>query len=294
MNEALNMKALWSKLTVLRVHVEKPWIVLGDFNAVFRDSDRCGGNIANQNDCEEFQNCLDNTNLIELKSRGNKHTWTNNQQGEDRIWRRIDRVLVSEKWLDIFDAEASVLSQGISDHAALIVKFNEPVIFSFKTFRFFNMWDDSKDFMEIVNRSWRVNMEGHKMYQVVQKLKRLKKEFRDLNRDSFCEISVQVSKAREGLKGIQDPMNAVLLGEEQALVMNFRKLLRLEDNFYKQKSRVQWIELCDLNTKFLHKSLLQRQSSNRITHLRVDGVIIEDQDRISDCIVEYYKEHIGK
>ncbi|XP_050232964.1 uncharacterized protein LOC126681469 [Mercurialis annua] len=197
--------------------MEKLWIVLGDFNAVLRDSDRCGGNIANQNDCEEFENCLDNTNLVELKWRGNKYTWTNNQQEEDRIWRRIGRVLVSEKWLDNFECEASVLSQGISDHVALIVKFKEPMTFSFKPFRFFKMWTESKDFMEIV------------------------------------------SKSRESLKEIQenlqlDPINVVLLKEEQALVINFRKLLRLEENFYKQKSRVQWIELGDHNTKSRIKS----------------------------------------
>ncbi|XP_050222570.1 uncharacterized protein LOC126672659 [Mercurialis annua] len=296
LNDAINRRVLWSNLVSQSRNVDNPWIVLGDFNAIIKDSERCGGNLACVNDCEEFKRCLEESKLVELKWRGNMYTWTNNQSGDNRIWRRLDRVMVSENWIESFDAEVCVLSQGISDHAPLVVKFNDPVVNSFKPFRFFNLWVEATDFQEIVMNSWNEQVEGHKMYRVVQKLKRLKKELRKLNMSTFCDISTQArEKLREDQEKVQkNPLDARMLEVELSSVNNLRKLLRLEESFYRQKCRVQWIELGDLNTKFFHKSLVQRQATNRITHLKVDGEIIEDNERISQCIIEYYNELIGR
>ncbi|XP_050217888.1 uncharacterized protein LOC126668749 [Mercurialis annua] len=219
MNDLGNRKEMWRDILSIVNTTNDPWVVLGDFNAILKDSNRCGGNSVNQSECLEFQDCLDAAELSELK------------------------------WMAI------VLNQGISDHSPLVVIINEPVKVNYKPFRFFNIWTESPKFIEIVESNWSMPVEGFKMYQVSQKLTRLKRVHRELNRESFHDISRQVEDTRRLLDRIQgqvqnDLMNSELLQEEKATVIKLKELLRCEENFYRQKPRVQWIDLGDLNTNF--------------------------------------------
>ncbi|XP_050238237.1 uncharacterized protein LOC126687724 [Mercurialis annua] len=276
MSDANDRKQLWRDLVSISKENDSPLIVLGDFNAILSNADRCGGILANQKQCEDFQNFLTEANLNELNSKGNWFTWTNIQCGDNRVWRKIDRALVSESWLNSFDAKASFLNHGISDHSPVIITFNEPVRVNCKPFRFFNIWTEHKDFRETDRDSWCTPTDGFKMYQSVHKLNRLKRVLRNLNRDSFNNISMQVEMTKKELDSIQvqiqrDPLNNQLLEEERLKAAVMKKVLKWEENFFRQKSRVQWIELGDLNTRFFHNSMKQRQISNRISQLNVDG-----------------------
>lgn len=53
----------------------------------------------------------------------------------------------------------------------------------------------------------------------------------------------------------------------------------MEELLWKKKSRVQWLNEGDNNTKFFHKMASCRESSNWIHYLRVeDGWVVRDQD----------------
>ncbi|XP_050238207.1 uncharacterized protein LOC126687693 [Mercurialis annua] len=257
MNDADGRKQLWRDLFSISKENDSPLIVLGDFNAILSNADRCGGILANQKQCEDFQNFLTEANLNELKSK------------------------------------ASFLNHGISDHSPVIITFNEPVRVNCKPFRFFNIWTEHKDFLETVRDSWYSPTDGFKMYQIVQKLTRLKRVLRNLNRDSFNNICMQVEMTKKELDSIQvqiqrDPLNNQLLEDERLKAAVMKKVLKWEENFFRQKSRVQWIELGDLNTRFFHNSMKQRQSSNRISQLNVDGEVVKDQGSITnrECVSE--------
>lgn len=51
------------------------------------------------------------------------------------------------------------------------------------------------------------------------------------------------------------------------LVDKLRKLLSSEEDFYKQKSKVSWINLGDYNTKFFHNSVEAWKAKNCINGL---------------------------
>lgn len=68
------------------------------------------------------------------------------------------------------------------------------------------------------------------------------------------------------------------------------KLCQDEESYYKQQSRVQWLQLGDKNTAFFHNSLMHLQSRNRIHRLtNEEGVTITDPQEIGKLVVSYYE-----
>ena len=74
------------------------------------------------------------------------------------------------------------------------------------------------------------------------------------------------------LAGVQEEILSTnpridLVQPEKALSQELYNLVRAEESYYKQKSRIQWIREGDSNTNFFHKSVAARQSRNTISCL---------------------------
>ncbi|XP_074297021.1 uncharacterized protein LOC141627693 [Silene latifolia] len=65
------------------------------------------------------------------------------------------------------------------------------------SFRYFNMWGQSKDFPIIVQSEWAKNIAGGRMFQVVTKLKHLKNPLKALNKQKFSDIDTAAELARQ-------------------------------------------------------------------------------------------------
>lgn len=83
------------------------------------------------------------------------------------------------------------------------------------------------------------------MFQLCSKLKSLKKVLRRLNKEHFSDISERVRAARDNLSRIQhllqaNPSDSGLWKEEVEAVNNYSRLIRAQESFLRQKSRVQW------------------------------------------------------
>lgn len=60
--------------------------------------------------------------LTEIKTIGRHSTWNNKQDGEDRVFSRIDRVLANAEWEDMKDTiEAAFLPKGGFDHYPMVL-----------------------------------------------------------------------------------------------------------------------------------------------------------------------------
>jgi len=63
-----------------------------------------------------------------------------------------------------------------------------------------------------------------------------------------------------------------------------------EEILWRQKSRVQWLKEGERNTKFFHRSVMQRRHSNRITHLTSDtGEHLYAHEDIATTLTDYYR-----
>lgn len=68
----------------------------------------------------------------------------------------------------------------------------------------------------------------------------------------------------------------------------------IEESIWKQKARINWLQLGDSNTKFFHAFAQSRRSANAIHKLvRGDGSVCLGQEQIKKEITTFYKQLMG-
>lgn len=67
------------------------------------------------------------------------YTWSNNHEDSPRIFSRIDRVFMNHEW-SLRQPEALILTEGMSDHCPIVIKWNNQRMQRRKDFQYFNMW----------------------------------------------------------------------------------------------------------------------------------------------------------
>ncbi|KAL2930939.1 hypothetical protein RDABS01_036349 [Bienertia sinuspersici] len=93
--------------------------------------------------------CLEACGLKDIPFRGNFFTWRNKQAGEDRVFSNIDRIMIKEEWLDIYDkANALFMSEGVSNHSPAMVRMENGWKNDQKPYKYYRMWSHAPDYKE--------------------------------------------------------------------------------------------------------------------------------------------------
>lgn len=287
-------RPLWDDLQHYNeIFQDVAWVVAGDFNAIKDPSDRVGGTTTWIPYFDEFAQCLVQTELTDLRFVGLRYTWSTSA-GAARNMRKIDRVLVNNKWnVDFSFSEAAFLSLGISDHTPMVVRVLHPPRRS-KPFKFFEFWEKHPDFKSLVQDVWSTSVTGVPMYKLVSKLKMLKARLKLLNQEAFSEVSLRTAEARQALSAIQsdlqdDPANLDLTERERSCRRAFVELRSHEEPFYRQKSRIRWLKEGDKNSKFFHHSVKRRQLANRILSVKdPSGTVITDPAVVPQVFIRFF------
>jgi hypothetical protein len=297
LNTPAGRSSLWNYITQQAPLLSSiPWLLLGDFNAILKSSDRAGGDpnwYGHQND---FGTCIQDTELIQLPYSGLKFTWHNGQLGGHSIMKKLDWIFANHSFLLKWPlAHYKVLPRDHSDHSTMILEFQphlqRPPTSSFK---FLNFWADREDFLDIVRTMWHTPS-GNPIYSFTSKLQALKHALKNLHRHNSNHIFTRVADTKAAWTAAQvmldsSPTIPDLITSERDKAKLFARLCKEEKAFYRQHSRIQWLHLGDRNTKFFHRSLLHRQSRNRIHALADEaGHIIHDQNALGHLAVRYYQ-----
>lgn len=112
-------------------------------------------------------------------------------------------------------------------------------------------------------------IQGCLIYSVTQKLRGLKEELDKLNTDGFSNVQARATQAYQKFIHLQDlmhanPANVEYCREEKVVVKEHRRLQDIYLSFLRQKSRAQWIDKGDDNTRLFHQSIRAIRCSNRI------------------------------
>ncbi|XP_062094066.1 uncharacterized protein LOC133800110 [Humulus lupulus] len=218
-------KELWSHLTFPQASVE-PWLVVGDFNAIFNFDDRIGGRAA-----------------------------------DSRIYSKLDRIFINEKWSDMFPAsEARIYWDTISDHCYCIIKTIQFKESGIRPFRFYNCWVNHEEFRNIVLDSWSKPAGGFGLQRVLQKLKRLKLVLSLFNKHQVGDVVQKYIAAKQRYERAQfmlqqSPSSTMLQQEENEATTDFANKSRMYESFLRQKSKINWLRFGDENTAYFHASL---------------------------------------
>ncbi|KAJ6925333.1 hypothetical protein NC651_009871 [Populus alba x Populus x berolinensis] len=162
-------------------------------------------------------------------------------------------------------------------------------------FKFLNLWADRDDFMVLVRAVWQPPISGNPMYRLTTKLRLIKHACKSLHRQHTSHISRRVAEAKSCWISAQvaldgTPGSFELMSAERNHARIYTQLCKEEEAFYKQRSRIQWLSLGDRNTKFFHRSLVHRQSRNRVHGLTDEaGNQVTTNKEMGQLAVAYYQ-----
>ncbi|KAL0292057.1 UNVERIFIED_CONTAM: hypothetical protein Sradi_7004300 [Sesamum radiatum] len=298
-NDVVGRRELWSDLTRLStVIADTPWLVGGDFNTVLDSSEVCGQSGDISGAAEEFRACLHDTGLIHVPMNGERFTWHNCSRDARSLWKRLDRMLVNDSWLNRWpDTYYVSLSARTSDHSPLVLR-GDAEGRSVGMFRFDNYLARSAEFIPSVHRIWRHRIVGSAMYAVTRKLKALKPIFRE-QRKKKGDLSTNVSLA----KGFLDSAQAILATDRHCptlLLLEFccklvlRLASRLEQNMLHQRAKMAWLKDGDQCSRIFFRKVAVRRASKRVFQINTtDGRTLTGQPEVTAEFIRYYQELLG-
>ncbi|PWA47130.1 glucan endo-1,3-beta-glucosidase GVI [Artemisia annua] len=144
---------------------------------------------------------------------------------------------------------------------------------------------------------WNCNVDGYKMFQLVKKMKNLKRPLNNLawKKGNMFE---NVKKLQEELKKAQtevdaDPNNKEVKKKMAEIFQEYNEAVNDEEKLLAQKANVQWISEGDKNTKFFHNVIKSRKNINRVRRICDGSGMWIEGERIAEEFVSYFGNFLG-
>ncbi|KAL8480480.1 hypothetical protein ACS0TY_027135 [Phlomoides rotata] len=113
---------------------------MGDFNMVLGAHERSRGARNPARPSQEFMPFLDEAHLDDMDTSGPQFTWVTRRSNHGYMAARLDRVLVNDEFMDIWQATlATVLPRISSDHHPILLRLHETLGHMIRPLRFQHM-----------------------------------------------------------------------------------------------------------------------------------------------------------
>ncbi|KAH0665370.1 hypothetical protein KY285_026576 [Solanum tuberosum] len=159
-------RQLWDRLIHFS-NMNIPWCTIGDFNVITTPDEKQGGIPYNMNKSFEFIATIEACGLMDLGYTGQTYTWCNHRNEEARVWKRLDRAMVNDNWLQgIPQTTITHLHSVGSDHCPLLMEIVDKVKQPIKYFKFLHCWTKHEEFNNVVKACWDREVEGNPMWRL--------------------------------------------------------------------------------------------------------------------------------
>lgn len=128
--------------------------------------------------------------------------------------------------------------------------------------------------------------------------KECEKSVKNINRENFSNIQVRVCEANTLLQAVQvsamENPSEELFQEERDMLQRWVFLRSIEESYFRQKSRVNWLQEGDQNTTYFFRVFQTRISFNSIRSFQLpSGDFITDPTAMGNLAVNHFKAMLG-
>ncbi|KAL2224536.1 UNVERIFIED_CONTAM: hypothetical protein Sindi_3021300 [Sesamum indicum] len=281
-NEVVERRELWDSLETIAMQcIDIPWLVGGDFSAVRDLSEICGASGDIRMAMEEFNICIQNAGLLPLPMQGEWYTWHNCSANPRNLWKRLDRMLINDTWMDRFSTSFyTSLTPRTSDHSPMVLYRDSRQHYG-GMFRFDNYLALSPEFIPSVQQVWQHNIIGVPMYAVTRKLKALKplaKGFLET-----AQLLVTLNRRDELFLQLEHYCRLVLA-----------KAAKLEQIMLQQRAKMKWMKGGDQCSRVFFRKIAQRRSARRILQINDEhGDTHTEPGAVVNEFVTFYHRLLG-
>ncbi|XP_023637566.1 uncharacterized protein LOC111830212 [Capsella rubella] len=302
-------KELWRDLrdhcdsTIIR---NKPWMIFGDFNVTLAMVEHSRVDVTPEITAamRDFQEVVNDCSLQDMSFQGPLYTWCNKRE-DDLIMKKLDRVMVNDKWLQAFPHAYNVFDAGgCSDHLRcriMIKGDNDNAVRSRKLFKFVNVLTEMEEFKPLVENYWKETeslfLSTSTLFRFSKKCKGLKSLLRSLAKERLGHLVKKTKEAFDRLclkqeANLSNP-SAVLMAEENEAYQRWDFVAGLEEKFLKQTSKLHWLQVGDKNNKIFHRAAAVRKAKNNIKEIKCqDGRLMEKVEEIKIEAERHFREFL--
>ncbi|XP_011101873.1 uncharacterized protein LOC105179912 [Sesamum indicum] len=296
-SEVIDRPILWTTLETLAQQCSDiPWLVGGDFNAVRELNEVCGISGDIRMATEEFNTGILEAGLIPLPMQGEWFTWHNCSTTARSLWKRLDRILINDRWLARFPTSSyHSLTPRMSDHSPLVLHGDTQQHNGGGMFRFDNYLARSPDFIPNVQNIWHHEVVRIPMYAVTRKLKAFKPVFRLQRRNKGDNVQLAKSFLDEAQQLVSsDRQNELYLLLEHCCRIIYAKAAKLEQIMLQQRAKMQWMKDGDQCSRVFLRKIAQRRVMRRILQINDEnGTTHMDQGEVAHEFISYFQNLLG-
>ncbi|XP_071924702.1 uncharacterized protein [Coffea arabica] len=158
--DATTKKNQWKVLNERKRLWGRRWIVAGDFNDIVSNEEKWGERRREEWTFRDFKQFIADNELIDIGFDGNPWTWCNNWENEGEIKQRLDRMLCTHTWFQIFDkTRCKHVDNYSSDHSMIMVDTEPKQAKRRKKFIFDKKWIQQEGITQVIEEAWKLEVE---------------------------------------------------------------------------------------------------------------------------------------
>eukprot|EP00253_Pinus_taeda_P030010 PITA_30010 len=114
----IEKEACWNTLeTNIEEDQDINLILAGDLNLVLHANEKRGGNFSADPFRNRLEHIIQEQDLVDIKPKNRRYTWSNRRLGAENIMERLDRFLINIAYLSSFSTgQSNILNNSTSDH----------------------------------------------------------------------------------------------------------------------------------------------------------------------------------
>lgn len=264
---------------------DSAWALKEDFNEILDNSEKEEGPSRCEGSFIPFRSFVSSNGLWDVKHTGNEISWRGKRNTHD-IKSRLDRFLANLAWAEMFPASCSnYLRFEGSDHRPLITYLDSKKVKKRKPFRYDRRLNENEEARKIIEEAWKKELEE----DIAIKISRCRREiikWSKIQKEVCAKAVLQHQQELERELTATIPNTTRILELSEAL----GKAYKDEELFWRQRSRILWLQGGDRNNTFFHVVTKGRKARNCITTIEsAEGVPLYEEEEIGKVFESFYQ-----